>query len=51
MELLSDIRGIRFVFFSNRDVVRHRLVQDIIEAYDRSEERPSREHKTSNRDD
>jgi phosphate starvation-inducible PhoH-like protein len=51
MELLSDIRGMRFVFFSNRDVVRHRLVQDIIEAYDRSEERPSHEHKTSNRDD
>ena len=34
-EILRDIRGIRFVQFSERDVVRHRLVQDIIAAYER----------------
>ena len=32
--ILQDIRGIGFVFFSKIDVVRHRLVQDIIEAYE-----------------
>jgi phosphate starvation-inducible PhoH-like protein len=32
--LLQGIKGIRFVFFSNKDVVRHRLVQDIIRAYE-----------------
>lgn len=34
-EILRDIRGIRFVQFSERDVVRHRLVQEIIAAYER----------------
>jgi phosphate starvation-inducible PhoH-like protein len=35
--LLRDIPGIRFVTFSERDVVRHPLVQEIITAYDRAE--------------
>jgi phosphate starvation-inducible protein PhoH and related proteins len=35
--LLADIPGIRFCEFSERDVVRHRLVRDIIAAYDRFE--------------
>ncbi len=35
--ILRDIRGIRFVTFSERDVVRHPLVQEIITAYDRAE--------------
>jgi phosphate starvation-inducible protein PhoH and related proteins len=34
-ELLSDIKGISFVYLDKSDVVRHRLVRDIIEAYDR----------------
>ncbi len=33
--ILKDIDGIRFVHFDERDVVRHRLVQDIVKAYDR----------------
>jgi phosphate starvation-inducible protein PhoH and related proteins len=33
-EILSDIKGIKMAFFSQRDVVRHRLVQDIIMAYE-----------------
>lgn len=33
-ELLKDIEGIRFIYFSGEDVVRHALVQRIIEAYD-----------------
>ncbi|MGD2269924.1 MAG: PhoH family protein [Desulfobacterales bacterium] len=32
--ILQDIDGIRFVFFSKADVVRHRLVQKIIKAYE-----------------
>ncbi len=35
--ILSDISGIRFVTFNERDVVRHRLVQDIICAYERAD--------------
>ena len=32
--ILAGIDGIEFVYFSKNDVVRHRLVKDIIEAYD-----------------
>jgi len=32
--ILQGIEGIRFVFFSKKDVVRHKLVQDIIKAYE-----------------
>ena len=35
--VLKDIAGIKFVRFTERDVVRHRLVQDIITAYERAE--------------
>jgi phosphate starvation-inducible PhoH-like protein len=35
--LLRDVPGIRFVHFTERDVVRHPLVQQIIGAYDRAE--------------
>jgi len=33
-KILRGINGIRFVFFSKIDVVRHRLVQEIIKAYE-----------------
>jgi phosphate starvation-inducible PhoH-like protein len=33
-DILNDVDGIRFVYFSEQDVVRHKLVQDIIKAYD-----------------
>ncbi len=33
-EILQGIEGIRFVFFTKQDVVRHRLVQEIIRAYE-----------------
>ena len=39
IHLLRDIQDIAFVFFSNRDVVRHRLVQEIIQAYEQAERR------------
>ncbi len=34
-DLLKDIEGIAFVYFTEKDVVRHPLVQDIIRAYER----------------
>ena len=34
-EILRDVEGIGFVYFDEKDVVRHRLVQDIVKAYDR----------------
>jgi phosphate starvation-inducible PhoH-like protein len=33
-ELLKNVEGISFIHFTERDVVRHPLVQDIIRAYD-----------------
>ncbi len=33
-QLLSGVEGIAFVYFTERDVVRHPLVQDIIRAYE-----------------
>lgn len=33
-EVLKSINGIKFVFFDERDVVRHRLVQKIVRAYE-----------------
>ena len=32
--ILEDIKGIRFVYFTGADVVRHPLVQEIVKAYD-----------------
>jgi phosphate starvation-inducible PhoH-like protein len=34
-EILEGIKGIRFVFFSRDDVIRHPLVQEIIDAYEK----------------
>ncbi len=36
-EILGDIEGVGFVHLSARDVVRHRIVQDIVDAYARAE--------------
>jgi len=33
-EILQNIKGIRFAYFSKADVVRHKLVQEIIQAYE-----------------
>jgi phosphate starvation-inducible PhoH-like protein len=33
--VLEKIDGIEFVYFTERDVVRHELVQEIIKAYER----------------
>ena len=39
MEILSDIEEIRITKFDSKDVVRHQLVQKIVEAYDVFDER------------
>lgn len=35
MEYLHDVEGIGIVEFDNRDIVRHRLVKEIVDAFDR----------------
>ena len=37
-DILRDVDGIQFVYFDERDVVRHKLVQDIIKAYDQHQQ-------------
>lgn len=37
--ILKGIEGIEFVYFTDKDVVRHPLVQEIIKAYEKAEER------------
>jgi len=38
-KILSDIEGIKFIYFSEKDVVRHKLVQEIVKAYEKYEKR------------
>ncbi len=33
-DVLRNLKGIEFVYFSEKDVVRHPLVQDVIKAYE-----------------
>lgn len=37
MDILEGVNGIEFISFSEKDVVRHKLVQDIIKAYEKYE--------------
>ncbi|GAB3280741.1 PhoH family protein [Parahaliea aestuarii] len=37
--ILTEVEGISFTWFGNKDVVRHPLVQRIVEAYDAAEDR------------
>jgi len=41
--ILTGIKDLRFVYFSEKDVVRHRLVQKIIKAYDKFEKSRKKE--------
>jgi phosphate starvation-inducible PhoH-like protein len=36
-DLLKEIEGIKFIYFSREDVIRHHLVQEIIDAYEKME--------------
>jgi len=39
MEVLKNVKGIGFVYFNEKDVVRHKLVRDIIKAYEKYEDK------------
>ncbi|HYA31864.1 MAG TPA: PhoH family protein, partial [Thermodesulfovibrionales bacterium] len=45
--ILDGISGIRFIYFSEKDVVRHKLVQEIVKAYERHEKRGPDSPKTA----
>ena len=49
IEVLKDVPGISFTHFQPKDVVRHPLVQRIVEAYDRFEARQAKPE-VSNKD-
>lgn len=42
-KILANIKGIEFLFLTDKDVVRHRLVQQIIRAYEKYEKRRKKE--------
>jgi len=44
LEVLRDVEGISFTFFTARDVVRHPLVQRIVQAYEAFESGPGGRH-------
>jgi phosphate starvation-inducible PhoH-like protein len=41
VDVLRGVDGVAFSFFNSRDVVRHPLVQRIVEAYERDDEAES----------
>jgi len=41
--ILNGVEGIKFIYFSEKDVVRHKLVQEIVKAYERYEKRSTEE--------
>lgn len=43
-EILEGIEGIKFVYFDKTDVIRHRLVREIIRAYEKLEEKKSKRY-------
>jgi phosphate starvation-inducible PhoH-like protein len=49
-KLLRGIRGLCFIYFSDRDVVRHRLVQKIIKAYEKFDKSRSISHEKEKTD-
>jgi phosphate starvation-inducible PhoH-like protein len=40
-KVLADINGLAFVHLTSKDVVRHRIVQDIVDAYERTAPKPT----------
>jgi phosphate starvation-inducible protein PhoH len=35
-QILGEVEGVSFVYLGTKDVVRHRIVADIVAAYERS---------------
>ncbi len=38
LKILKDIEGISIIHFDNRDIIRHRLVKNIVDAYNKAQE-------------
>ncbi len=52
MQVLSEVEGIAIVRLTSRDVVRHEMVQRIVNAYERASQRaPRDEHKREERNE
>ena len=49
-QVLKEVEGIGFTWFDSRDVVRHTLVQRIVEAYDRYDAQNIKKLKESGQD-
>jgi phosphate starvation-inducible PhoH-like protein len=49
-KILQGVKGIQFVYLSDRDVVRHRLVQKIIKAYEKYESQEASTGRAKGRD-
>jgi phosphate starvation-inducible PhoH-like protein len=39
MRTLKNVKGISFIEFNKKDIIRHKLVSRIVEAYDNLEQR------------
>jgi phosphate starvation-inducible PhoH-like protein len=44
-EVLGEIDGLAFIRLTAKDVVRHKIVQDIVDAYERVSSPPDPEHR------
>lgn len=49
--VLNGVPGIEFTYFGKSDVVRHRLVADIISAYERDAERREQKHESEQKEE
>ena len=45
LDLLGNVKGVKTVRFNSEDVVRHRLVADIVEAYERASRKKTKQSK------
>jgi phosphate starvation-inducible protein PhoH and related proteins len=43
IDVLSDVEGIHFNYFKTADIVRHQLVQRIVEAFEKHNEKHNKE--------
>ncbi|SBV99892.1 PhoH family protein [uncultured Dysgonomonas sp.] len=45
LRILKDVKGIGYIEFNKTDIVRHKLVQSIVDAYEREDKREKREER------
>ena len=45
LDILKNVKGIESIHFTKKDIVRHKLVQDIVEAYSNDNASKSEENK------